>query len=176
MEKKNVAKKIFNIAMKIINSILWTAIIVTSILLIIIVVSKKTEVFGHRMYVIMSGSMEPTIMTKDAIITKHIDEPKEGDVIAFENSDIITVHRITRIEEQGNQKLYQTKGDNNNTIDKGLVKQEQIKGRVQYVIPHLGGVILFLQTNVIYIVFAILIILVFTIARRMIFSENDTKE
>ena len=143
MKKTPILKKTLKILRIISDTIIWILLIIATLLLLATVVSNKTDVFGHRIYVIMSGSMEPTIMTKDAIITKEIDNPQVGDVVAFQNGNIITVHRIINTEEQGNQVVYQTQGDNNNTPDRQLLKREQIKGKVQLVIPHLGGLILF---------------------------------
>lgn len=176
MNLKPAMKKTLKVLNIITNTIIWVLLILTTLLLLATVVSNKTDVFGHRLYVIMSGSMEPTIMTKDAIVTKQIDEPQVGDVVAFENGNIITVHRIIKAEEQENQIVYQTQGDNNNTPDKQLLKKEQIKGKVQVVIPHLGGIILFLQSNIIFVVFAFIIILVFGIIRRMILNDKDNQQ
>ena len=173
MEKTNPSKLIIKILGKIFNAIIWVAIILITFILITTTISKKTDIFGHRIYVIMSGSMEPTIMTGDAVITKNVDNPNVGDIIAFENGDIITIHRIIGVEEHANQKLYQTKGDNNNTVDKELVQKEQIKGKAQFILPNIGGIILFIQNKALYLVFGILVLIVFIIARRLIISGKE---
>lgn len=153
---------------KIANIIIWTITVIILLLLLVTVASNKTDVFGHRLYLIMSGSMEPTIKIKDAIITRYEAEPKEGDIIAFENGNAITVHRITKVYTEGDNRLYQTKGDNNNAEDQGLVQKSQIKGTVKVIMPVLGQTIYFLQTHFIVLILAIGIVVIYIIVRRLL--------
>lgn len=164
-KKSNPILKAISIATKI---VLWALIVITLTLLLITVASRKTDILGYRMYIIMSGSMEPTIHVKDAIITKQIDEPQNGDIIAFENGNMITVHRIIKVYTEGDNRLYQTKGDNNNADDPGLVQKTQVKGKVKYVLPFVGRAVLFLQSHFIVLILAIGIIVIIIIARRLI--------
>lgn len=164
-KKSNPILKSISLAIKI---ILWALIFITLSLLLITVASQKTDILGYRLYLIMSGSMEPTIHVKDAIITKQIDEPQNGDVIAFENGNMITVHRIIKVYTEGDNRLYQTKGDNNNADDPGLVQKSQIKGKVQFILPFVGRTVLFLQSHFIVMILAIGIIVIIIIARRLI--------
>jgi signal peptidase len=133
-------------------------------------VSKKTDILGRRLYVIMSGSMEPTIMTKQAIITEEVNDPQVGDVIAFGKDDFITVHRIIKVYTEGDKKLYQTKGDNNNAEDKEVVSKDIIKGKVKYILPGVGETILFLQQHLILLVVAIGALIIIIVIRRLIFQ------
>lgn len=164
-KKSNPILKAISIATK---TVLWALIVITLTLLLITVASRKTDILGYRMYIIMSGSMEPTIHVKDAIITKRIDEPQNGDIIAFENGNMITVHRIIKVYTEGDNRLYQTKGDNNNADDPGLVQKTQVKGKVKYVLPFVGRTVLFLQSHFIVLILAIGIIVIIIIARRLI--------
>lgn len=164
-KKQNPILKAISLATKI---ILWSLIVITLSLLLITVASRKTDILGYRLYIIMSGSMEPTIHVKDAIITKQIDEPQNGDIIAFENGDMITVHRIIKVYTEGDNRLYQTKGDNNNADDPGLVQKTQVKGKVKVVLPFVGRTVLFLQSHFIVLILAIGIITIIIIARRLI--------
>lgn len=164
-KKSNPILKAISIATK---TVLWALIVITLTLLLITVASRKTDILGYRMYIIMSGSMEPTIHVKDAIITKQIDEPQNGDIIAFENGNMITVHRIIKVYTEGDNRLYQTKGDNNNADDPGLVQKTQVKGKVKYVVPFVGRTVLFLQSHFIVLILAIGIIVIIIIARRLI--------
>ena len=164
-KKSNPLLKAISITIK---TILWALIFITLSLLLITVASQKTDVLGYRLYIIMSGSMEPVIHVKDAIITKQIDEPQNGDIIAFQNGNMITVHRIIKVYTEGDNRLYQTKGDNNNADDPGLVQKSQIKGKVQFILPFVGDAILFLQSHFIIMILAIGIIVIIIIARRLI--------
>lgn len=167
-KKKTHKNKFLKILGKIVSAILWIVVILALAVLIMTVTSKRTSIFGYRMYLIMSGSMEPTIHVKDAIITKEIDTPQTGDVIAFENGGIITVHRIIQEYTEGDNKLYQTKGDNNSGIDSGLVQKSQVKGKVICNMPLLGRTVLYLQSHVEILFLLIGVIIIIAIAKILI--------
>ena len=160
--------KFLKIITKTISFIVWIFAILILFLLIITAVSKKGDVFGYRLYVIMSGSMEPTIGVKDAILTKEVDEVHTGDIIAYEDGNMVVVHRIIDEQTNGGNTLYQTKGDANNTEDVSLIEKSQIKGIVKHILPPIGRMILFIQSNLLIIIIAIFILLVVTIVRRLI--------
>ncbi|MBR2241013.1 MAG: signal peptidase I [Clostridia bacterium] len=170
-KKQNQKEKVltpFKMIGKAINIVIWVLIVLALGILIFTVASHKTEVFGYRMYIIMSGSMEPQINIKDAIITKQEAEPKVGDIIAFENGSAITVHRITKVYTEGDNRLYQTKGDNNNAEDQGLVQKSQVKGTVKVILPVVGQTVYFLQSHFIVLILAIGIIIIFILVRRLL--------
>lgn len=147
----------------------WSMIIILAAILIRALIFKKYDVFGYRFYLIMSGSMEPTIGVSDAVITKEITEAKEGDIIAFNYNGETTVHRVVKVYNENEKKLYQTKGDNNNAIDKGLVQIENVKGKVICKIPNIGNIILFLQRNIIIILILIIgVSVIVALIRRLI--------
>lgn len=168
--KPKPANKVFKILRIITETIIWLCIAMLLFLIVMSTVSKKTDVLGRRLYVIMSGSMEPTIMTKQAIITEEVNDPQVGDVIAFGKDDFITVHRIIKVYTEGDKKLYQTKGDNNNAEDKELVSKDIIKGKVKYILPGVGEIILFLQQHLILLVVAIGALIIIIVIRRLIFQ------
>ncbi len=167
-KKKPHKNKFLKIFGKIVSAILWIVVILALAVLIMTVTSKRTSILGYRMYLIMSGSMEPTIHVRDAIITKEIDTPQTGDVIAFENGGIITVHRIIQEYTEGDNKLYQTKGDNNSGIDSGLVQKSQVKGKVICNMPLLGRTVLYLQSHVEILFLLIGVIIIIAIAKILI--------
>lgn len=93
-----------------------------------------------RTYVVVSGSMEPTIMTGSLIVTKPVvvDQLHDGQIVAFTSpqspKDTI-VHRI--IDSSDKQKI-KTKGDNNNAEDNWELAGENVKGEYVFAIPYLG--------------------------------------
>ena len=167
-KQENAKKTIWKTASKIVQIIAWIIIFILLAILLLTVASKRTDIFGYRIYTIMSGSMEPTIHVKDAIITKQTDEVKEGDIIAFENGNIVTVHRVIKVYTEENTKLYKTKGDNNNTEDPGLVQKQQVKGKVILKLTILGNLILFIQTHFVIFVITVGIIIMIILIRRLI--------
>lgn len=98
-------------------------------------------------YVVLSGSMLPTIQIKDVVVTKKIAEERLeiGDIITFISPDprlggISVTHRIIEKiydETQGIYK-YRTQGDNNNIADGTPVPNDYILGKVILKIPKLG--------------------------------------
>ncbi len=103
----------------------------------------QTPLYGA--YVIVSGSMEPLIKVRDAVIIKRASEDniKVGDVVTYRSADpafygILITHRVVNIEDVNGEKTFITKGDNNETIDRTPVKFGQIQGKVVMRVPKIG--------------------------------------
>ena len=112
----------------------------------------ETPLYGA--YVIISGSMEPIIKVKDAVVIRRVDEKdiKRGDVVTYRSLDeafygILITHRVVNIEEKNGEKVYITKGDNNSTIDRTPVSFSQIQGKVVMRIPKIGYLKYFLVNS-----------------------------
>lgn len=105
---------------------------------------------GIKSFVIVSESMEPTIMTNDVIFI--VNTSKEnlevGDIISFRTGDYINTHRIIRIEEQNGEEVYITKGDNNSNEDRTPVKFQDIEGKYLFRLPKLGKITEMLKSRV----------------------------
>ncbi len=94
-----------------------------------------------RPYVIVSGSMEPTVSLGDIAIVKKIRNVSQvglGDIIAFKFGDEVVMHRVVVIEQESGIPVFVTKGDANRDIDPWVVEPDKIIGKVVYVIPKLG--------------------------------------
>lgn len=98
-------------------------------------------------YVVLSGSMLPTIEINDVVVTKKIPEEKLeiGDIITFISPDprfggISVTHRIIEkiYDETQGIYTYRTQGDNNNIYDAVPVPNSNIIGKVILKIPKLG--------------------------------------
>lgn len=85
-------------------------------------VSGKATVFGYRPYFIMSGSMEPTIMTHQLVIGIPVDasDVQVGDIITYDRYSTVSksikqtvIHRVISIDD----KEVICKGDNNEHAD-----------------------------------------------------------
>lgn len=95
--------------------------------------------------IILTGSMEPLIYPGDVVIVKKIAKEDEiydlsvGDIISFKRDDITITHRIKEIlrDDAGNIK-FETKGDNNNSVDERKVEPNDIKGIIIKVVPKIG--------------------------------------
>ena len=89
--------------------IIFLPILIINTILIIKSYTNPNEapnVFGFKPFIVLSGSMEPTIMTGDIAIIKSCnkDELKEGDIIAFRNGTSVITHRIIEISEKNGEK------------------------------------------------------------------------
>ena len=128
--------------MKIINSVLST--IVTTILSLIILSLLAAKIFNIESFVVLSGSMEPTIHTGSMVFVDRNDKNVNvGDIIAFNKGDISVTHRVSAINDDG---TIITKGDANTSNDSAPIAREQIIGKVSFSIPALGYCVTYLRT------------------------------
>ena len=115
---------------------------VNAVLLVIILAGLALtlpRVANIKPYVVLSGSMEPTIMTGSIAYV----DPKVGDIITFTFDDgSTTTHRV--YSRDGDS--ISTKGDANETID-APIDVKQVVGTVRFSIPKLGYALDFATTN-----------------------------
>ena len=138
--------------------------------------NKIPSVFGWKPFIVLSGSMEDTIMPGDLILTKEIDvsELKEGDVISYRtNKYTVITHRIINIVDEEGERKYYTKGDNNDTDDINHVCNNQIEGIYRYRIPELGKIALNLQKPIGIVICIALPLIIVLIAQ---FADSKRQE
>lgn len=97
--------------------------------------------FGYGTAVVLTGSMEPTIMADDLIIVAESDSYEVDDIVVYQNGPVLVVHRII---EMGADTVI-TKGDANNAPDQP-VRKEMIKGEVIGCLSGMGAVARLLKT------------------------------
>jgi len=102
-------------------------------------------VMGHKVLSVVSGSMEPAIMTGDVIVVKPLGKgemAQEGDVITYrtrENSNMLITHRVVGIILVNDlPAAYVTKGDANLDQDLSTIALDQVIGRYSWRIPYFG--------------------------------------
>lgn len=169
---------------KIINTVIYIIlipIIVFNFTLIIKSFIKPNETpdfFGYKSFVIVSGSMEPTIKKGDAIFVKEVtkDEIKKDDIISFAQNGAIVTHRIVGITEENGIVKYETKGDNNNTKDKEKVIYEQIEGKYQFKLEQFGIVTEVLKNKLTLIVLIAIIVLIYWYKSHLDKKKQERKE
>ena len=134
------------------KAVLWLNRIVavlTVIILIVVAGFTAPRLFGVKPFVVLSGSMEPTISTGSCVFVNTKDRNvSEGDIITFslstgENTGVFVTHRVNKITDDW---LIQTKGDNNDNPD-GYLEKDAVVGTVIFHIPVLGQVLDFLQSK-----------------------------
>lgn len=150
-------------------------LIVYNLVIFIKRIKNKNEIpsfLGYKNFIILSGSMEPTLNIGDVIFIKETEKIEENDIVSFnENGNVIT-HRVVEIIEQdeldiqNGKELYKTKGDANESEDQNLVAKEDIEGVYCFKIPKIGVIITFLQSKVGIVVFlGVLLILYICMSR-----------
>ncbi len=145
--------------------IILIPLLVYNFALIIQAVIKPDETpafLGYKMYVIISGSMQPELDIGDIVVVKKVDPNnlKKDDIISFRKGQTIITHRIEEVKNTEEKIQFLTKGDNNNTSDKDLVSEKEVEGIVVNKIQKLGKIVLKLRDKTL-IIFIILIYYVF---------------
>lgn len=132
--------------------------------------SNSVSLFGYTSYVVVSGSMQPKFNIGDIIVVVKTAEDKiaNGDIITFydENKNVIT-HRVVDIIIQDGQKKFQTKGDNNNSNDTGLVIYQNIKGKYCFKLSQAGRIMDIIFTPIGLLFLALIIVLIYFNSSRL---------
>lgn len=105
-------------------------------------------VLRGRSYTVMSGSMEPRIMTGDVVGEERIApaQMRSGDIVTFQDPDTagrMITHRVRSVREQAGVYSVVTKGDANNTVERWTIPADGQLGRVQYRVAHVGRLLVF---------------------------------
>ena len=132
------------------------------------------NLFGYTFFEVATGSMSNTIEIGDVVIVKITKEVNKGEIIVYRDEDNFVTHRL--IEKDGNKLV--SKGDANNSEDKPIT-EDQILGRVIYIIPRLGvwrKVFLSPEVKGMIVIFMILLGLAFTITSKQEQNEDKTEE
>jgi len=100
------------------------------------------------LYLVQSGSMEPAINTGDVVVVKEQPNYQEREVITFYDSDHrVVTHRILKIQSDGKETVFVTKGDANESADTNPVPQSQVIGKLVMVLPKMGFMVSFAKTR-----------------------------
>lgn len=142
---------------KIIANIFYTIVVA---FLILVAVGTAFSILqapgGLRIFVVMSGSMEPILKTASVVMVMPQPQYKQGDIITFfanpndrnlKKSNVTVTHRILAVNDDEGRATYQTKGDANEDPDRESVTQAAVLGKVIFSIPFLGRVIAFTKTQ-----------------------------
>lgn len=113
-----------------------------SLILTVFLVYFTSGYFHYHAIAVASGSMFPAIAKGDVVIVEKLDEDinklKVGDVIAFNYSNTVIVHRLVNIINDRGEYFFYTKGDANNDVDSFVIKKGMIEGKVKVNIPLVG--------------------------------------
>lgn len=120
--------------------ILYSIIMILSIIYISISImlnNPDKSLFGYKMEIVKTGSMEPTIPVHSLVMINNQENYEMNDVINFIYEDQSYTHRIVSIGDN----VYKTKGDANNVADTEIVDRASIVGKVMYHSSWIGSAI-----------------------------------
>ncbi|OGH04592.1 MAG: signal peptidase I [Candidatus Levybacteria bacterium RBG_16_35_11] len=147
---------------KLIYGTLTTIIFIALPFIVFTLITSKTDaILGIKSFVVLSGSMQPTIPQGSIVFTQKSPYYGKEEIIAFQQGDVAVTHRIIDIVSKDNAQSYITKGDANNSADTNLVQKEKVLGTYLISIPYVGRFVLFLKTFPGFIAFVIFPALVF---------------
>lgn len=140
--------------------------------------NSYSKFFKSRMYVVVSGSMEPVINTYDGIVVSKIsyDELNVGDIITFrydlndDGTDEFITHYVADISSQG----IRTKPAVSEDWDRWTLDESMIVGRVEYHIPKIGKILIPIYNNAVPILLVTNMIVWITILK--IVKEDDSSK
>ena len=145
---------------------------------------KVPDFLGYKPFIVLSGSMEPSIMTGDMVFVKETDPDslKVGDVIAYKSGSAVVTHRIVEVKSENGETRYVTQGDANNAADQSLVKPADVEGIYQRRVAGAGNLAMFMQTTtgmILFVVCPLVLFVLWDVIRRQLESREEvarTKE
>lgn len=166
---------------------IWAGRILDLVLVLLIVAAllfARSEnpdktIFGYRIYMVLSNSMEPEMPEGSMVLVQEVSPSslQVGDTITFHTDDdahqVIT-HRIVQIIENyegTGQPGFVTQGVARSAPDSEVRPAASVLGRVTLCVPLLGYVLAFFQSNLFIILLLILIAAVAVILIRKIWRS-----
>lgn len=128
---------------KILKGIFAIAILIILPIVVFTFITAKINFLGIQSFVVLSGSMQPTLPVGSVIYTQQQTTYQKGDIIAFKEGDVNVTHRIIKVNRDGS---FSTRGDANNATDSKAVIKSNILGKNVFFLPYLGKAIIFLKT------------------------------
>jgi len=133
--------------------IIIAAALVALALLVVAVNIKLPQ--GYKIFVVQGGSMEPSINIGSLVITNSapsfvspVPSPRfqKGDIItSASGKNAFVSHRVVDVVEKNNNFFYKTKGDANKTPDQKLISENEVIGKVSWVVLYLGRLVNFVK-------------------------------
>ena len=150
---------------KIFRNILFAVLIIVAGAVIFFTIQSKItggtpEIAGYKLYIVLSGSMEPALHTGSMALVQPINTNNLiiNDIITFkvtDGSDQLVTHRIVTVIP-GALVSFATKGDANDANDPQPVLATAVVGKVSKTIPYVGYTMNFARSKVGLLVLVIL--------------------
>ena len=182
-EKTSIAHKILTIVGTVLCIILLPVLIINLTLIAKSYINQDEvpSIGGALPLIVLTNSMYPEIESGDLIIctTAEAEEVKVNDVISFfdpaGNGTSVVTHRVIEVVEKEGERLFRTRGDNNNTEDKELVPADALIGVYRMRIAGAGNIAMFMQSTtglIICVVLPIILLVGYDVVRRRIYEKS----
>ncbi len=126
--------------------LLWMALLFA--VLALVALPHVAPLTGHTPLIIRGGSMEPSIPLGSLVLVQAIDAATVSIddflTVRFDNGVVVT-HRVTRLVDSAAERMFEMRGDANETVDASLVPARALVGRVHLVAPLLGYLLFLLS-------------------------------
>ena len=136
--------------------------------------------------IVLTDSMYPEIKSGDVIVCREVDpeDIEVGDVISFYdpagNGTSVVTHKVIEIIEEDGERLFRTRGTNNNTDDRLPVHEDKVIAEYTGTrIPAAGNIAIFMQSTAGLIVCVIVPIVLFVgydVLRRRLYEKNKADD
>jgi signal peptidase I len=130
---KNVSKKKVSISKMYIT--------IPLVIIFISVCSLVSGIFKYKIVAVASNSMIPVFERGDAVIYEKVNSVSNlnvGDILVFEQNDVIYIHRIVEIVYKNKEYNIYTKGDNNAYQDDFITTSKDVVGVVRQEVKYIG--------------------------------------
>lgn len=170
-EKKSKRSKTIN---RVINILLVVVIALAAVCTFVSFVSSSgngvPNILGVQLLSIQTDSMYPELKAGDLAIdgpVKDASKLRPGEIITYwtviDGERVLNTHRIVNIFDGGDYLIFETKGDNNTSVDPLTVHESEIIGKYKFHIGGLGKAFDYLQTPTGFFLVVLLPVLLFFI-------------
>lgn len=170
-EKKANRSKTIN---RVINILLVVVIALAAVCTFVSFVSSSghgvPNILGVQLLSIKTDSMYPELKAGDLAIdgpVKDASKLRPGEIITYwtviDGERVLNTHRIVNIFDGGDYLIFETKGDNNTSVDPLTVHESEIIGKYKFHIGGLGKAFDYLQTPTGFFLVVLLPVLLFFI-------------
>lgn len=179
-EKANWLQRIMT-AVGVVLCVVFIPLLLINVTLIVKSYTNPDQVpdfMGYKPFIVLSGSMEPEIMTGDMVLVRNTDAGnlQKGDVIAYKSGEAVITHRIIDVKTENGEVRYVTQGDANDSPDQTTVRPSDVEGIYQNRIPGMGNAAMFMQTTtgmIIFVVCPLLLFIIWDIIRRRMQGRKE---
>lgn len=122
----------------------WVTAAIVAAVTLLTAAATLPSFAGRKAYIVLSGSMEPSIPVGGAVVTERVDSAtlRAGDAITFVvRSGQLVTHRVTQVVQDEQGLGFRTRGDANRADDPEVTRPVNVVGRVWYTVPLAGYVL-----------------------------------